>query len=311
MSNKKTTKTNLPTPEKPTDAIPQQPYISPNYGSQYHMGGSSFPMVEDSVEKHEIADEYLTDGYLTEKEQQQLLLDEEALRETLEEEARAEKELSHISGSWDVFPYLVLPPISLSLQPRTYNLALCIFKNLWRSSPRELLRGVEGPREELGGVKDPGEELTRGTLENFIRLHLDKPTAGEHGGGCEDKNCRQPLGYAGNVHKTFHGLAKGKDCLVLLAKVAGSLKEDLGEMLEVEVAMVEEEVGGVENKSLVGSKFMASGEECLDGWVGAGGGEVKGDGVVFGVSKILLGEIPEDIMGESGGEAFGVDGGAD
>ncbi|GKB31368.1 hypothetical protein Tco_0870769 [Tanacetum coccineum] len=53
------------------------------------------------------------------------------------------------------------------------------------------------------------------------------------------------------------------------------------------------------------------GEECLDGWVGAGGGEVKGGGVVFGVSRILLGVIPRDIMGESGGEAFGVDGGAD
>ncbi|GJR63784.1 hypothetical protein Tco_1505946 [Tanacetum coccineum] len=54
---------------------------------------------------------------------------------------------------------------------------------------------------------------------------------------------------------------------------------------------------------------MASGEECLDGWVGAGGGEVKGGGVVFGVSSILLGEILRDIIGESGGEAFGVDGG--
>ncbi|GKE66845.1 hypothetical protein Tco_1521006 [Tanacetum coccineum] len=71
------------------------------------------------------------------------------------------------------------------------------------------------------------------------------------------------------------------------------------------------EDGGVENKSLMRSKFMASGEEYLDGWVGAGGGEVKGGSVVFGVSKILLGVIPEDIMGESGGEAFGVDGGAD
>ncbi|GJV63227.1 hypothetical protein Tco_1474055, partial [Tanacetum coccineum] len=70
-------------------------------------------------------------------------------------------------------------------------------------------------------------------------------------------------------------------------------------------------VGGVENKSLVGSKFMASGEECLDGWVGAGGGEVKGGGVVFEVSRIFLGEIPRDIMGESDGEAFRVDGGAD
>nr|GEZ27494.1 hypothetical protein [Tanacetum cinerariifolium] len=44
---------------------------------------------------------------------------------------------------------------------------------------------------------------------------------------------------------------------------------------------------------------MASGEECLDGWVGAGGGEVKGGGVVFRVSRTLLGEIPRDIMGES------------
>nr|GEY74139.1 hypothetical protein [Tanacetum cinerariifolium] len=49
------------------------------------MGASLFPTVEESVEEHVIAD-----GYLTKKEQQ-LLLDEEALRETLEEQARAEK----------------------------------------------------------------------------------------------------------------------------------------------------------------------------------------------------------------------------
>ncbi|GJY90531.1 hypothetical protein Tco_0505727 [Tanacetum coccineum] len=48
---------------------------------------SSFPMVEESVDEHKIGNEYLT-----EKQQQQLDLDEEALRETLEEEARAEKE---------------------------------------------------------------------------------------------------------------------------------------------------------------------------------------------------------------------------
>ncbi|GJR76957.1 hypothetical protein Tco_0089322 [Tanacetum coccineum] len=69
------------------------------------------------------------------------------------------------------------------------------------------------------------------------------------------------------------------------------------------------EVGGVENKSLVGSNFMASGEECLDGWVGVDGGEVKGGGVVFEMSSILLGEILRDIIGESDGEAFGVNGG--
>ncbi|GKD13988.1 hypothetical protein Tco_1198395, partial [Tanacetum coccineum] len=124
-------------------------------------------------------------------------------------------------------------------------------------------------------------------------------------------DCRQQLGYVGNVHKTFHGLAKGKDCLVLMAEVVGNLKEDLGEMLEVEVAMVEEEVGGVENKSSVESKFMASGEECLDGWVGADRGEAKGGGVDFIVSRTLLGEIPDDIMGKSSGESFEVDGGAD
>ncbi|GJZ97625.1 hypothetical protein Tco_0670078 [Tanacetum coccineum] len=42
--------------------------------------------------------------------------------------------------------------------------------------------------------------------------------------------------------------------------------------------------------------------------VGAGGGEVNGSGVDFGVVKSLLGEILGDVMGESGGEEFGVDG---
>nr|GEY25413.1 hypothetical protein [Tanacetum cinerariifolium] len=138
-------------------------------------------------------------------------------------------------------------------------------------------------------------------------------------------DCRQPLEYVGNVHKTFHGLAKGRYCLVLTGKVTGSLKEDSREKLEVEVTMVEEkgersssvsknvwgEVKGMENKSSVGSKLMASGKECLDGWVRASGGEVKGSGVVFRVSRILLGVIPRDIMGENGGETLGVDGGAD
>ncbi|GKF10992.1 hypothetical protein Tco_0048918 [Tanacetum coccineum] len=55
----------------------------------------------------------------------------------------------------------------------------------------------------------------------------------------------------------------------------------------------------------------SSSEECLDGWVRAGEGEVKGGGVDFRVSKIFLGEIPREIIGEGGGEAFGVDGEAD
>ncbi|GJY43796.1 hypothetical protein Tco_0432009 [Tanacetum coccineum] len=51
-----------------------------NYRSQTHIGGSS-------SHTHE-----LCDVYLTEKELHQLHLDEEALRETLEEQARDEKE---------------------------------------------------------------------------------------------------------------------------------------------------------------------------------------------------------------------------
>ncbi|GKB23528.1 hypothetical protein Tco_0862929 [Tanacetum coccineum] len=47
------------------------------------------------------------DGFLTEKEQQQLLLDEKALRETLEEEARDEKELEerikHVQAHDELF----------------------------------------------------------------------------------------------------------------------------------------------------------------------------------------------------------------
>ncbi|GJR23345.1 hypothetical protein Tco_0971872 [Tanacetum coccineum] len=67
--DKKTTQSNPPTPEKP----PMPPI-------------SSFSTIDESADEHEICD-----GYLTKKEQQQLPLDEETLRETLEEEARAEK----------------------------------------------------------------------------------------------------------------------------------------------------------------------------------------------------------------------------
>ncbi|GJU67517.1 putative reverse transcriptase domain-containing protein [Tanacetum coccineum] len=45
---------------------------------------------------------------------------------------------------------------------------------------------------------------------------------------------------------------------------------------------------------LRGGGLVVVGEECLDGWVGAGGGEVKGCGVDFGVTKSLL-EKKDDI----------------
>nr|GEX44608.1 hypothetical protein [Tanacetum cinerariifolium] len=40
-------------------------------------------------------------------------------------------------------------------------------------------------------------------------------------------HCLQQLWYVDNVHKTFHELAKEKDCWVLMAKVVGIEKEDL------------------------------------------------------------------------------------
>ncbi|GJQ90746.1 hypothetical protein Tco_0001885 [Tanacetum coccineum] len=95
--DKTTTQSNLPTPEK----LPMPPISSFSTGgssSQEHTHQpmspiSSFSTVEESTDEYELGDEYVIDRYLTEKEQQQLLLDEESLRETLEEEARAEKKL--------------------------------------------------------------------------------------------------------------------------------------------------------------------------------------------------------------------------
>ncbi|GJY24035.1 hypothetical protein Tco_0397693 [Tanacetum coccineum] len=62
-----------------------------------------------------------------------------------------------------------------------------------------------------------------------------------------------------------------------------------------------------------GGGFVVVGERSSR--VGAGGGEVMGGGDDFGVSRSLLGEMPEEIMGEKvgeecGGEEFGVNGGA-
>ncbi|GJY31531.1 RNA-directed DNA polymerase, eukaryota, reverse transcriptase zinc-binding domain protein [Tanacetum coccineum] len=68
-------------------------------------------------------------------------------------------------------------------------------------------------------------------------------------------------------------------------------------------------VGGVEKMSSTGSKLMVRGEECLEGCVGADGGEVSGGGDDFG-SKILIGEILRVVIGEGGKETFGDDGGA-
>ncbi|GJT19011.1 hypothetical protein Tco_0877717 [Tanacetum coccineum] len=94
--DKKTTQNNPPTPKKP----PMPPIFSFSIGgssSQQHTHQpmspiSSFPTIDELTDEHEICDEYFTEGYFTEQQEQQLRLDEEALRETLEEETKAEKE---------------------------------------------------------------------------------------------------------------------------------------------------------------------------------------------------------------------------
>nr|GEZ41112.1 hypothetical protein [Tanacetum cinerariifolium] len=62
---------------------------------------SSYQTVDESVEEHDTCDEYLTERFLTEKEQQQLAQDEEAYKEYLEEEANAEKERARAEKEWE------------------------------------------------------------------------------------------------------------------------------------------------------------------------------------------------------------------
>ncbi|GJU29553.1 hypothetical protein Tco_1173142 [Tanacetum coccineum] len=69
----------------------------------------------------------------------------------------------------------------------------------------------------------------------------------------------------------------------------------------------DEEDDGVENKSSMGSRLIATGEVSLDGCVGAGGGKVNGGGVDLGVSKQFSLEL---IVGDSGGVIIGEVGGA-
>ncbi|GJQ93081.1 hypothetical protein Tco_0004220 [Tanacetum coccineum] len=117
-------------------------------------------------------------------------------------------------------------------------------------------------------------------------------------------------GFWGKV-RSCGGNGGREGSMFIIGSRGGSIARICGGSLAKRSMESNDGLGGVENKSLVGYKFMASGEESLDSWVGAGKGEVKGGGVVFGVSKILLGVILGDIMGESDGKAFGVDGGAD
>ncbi|GKB36313.1 hypothetical protein Tco_0881255 [Tanacetum coccineum] len=101
-----------------------------------------------------------------------------------------------------------------------------------------------------------------------------------------------------------------ESCLTTLQRLGGGGFVVLGGRSSKESKNACGEVGGVEKMSLAGYKFMVRGEECLEGYVSAGAGEVNGGGDDFGVRKSLLGEILGVVIGKSGGEIFGNDGGA-
>ncbi|GJR10458.1 hypothetical protein Tco_0793110 [Tanacetum coccineum] len=84
------------------------------------------------------------------------------------------------------------------------------------------------------------------------------------------------------------------DSEALMVEVVGSLKV---EALRSEVAIIMMEV--VVGEEVPWPKEVAidlPNEECLEGCVGASGGEVNEGGDDFGVSKSLLGEIPIVVM---------------
>ncbi|GJX30480.1 hypothetical protein Tco_0238559 [Tanacetum coccineum] len=104
-----------------------------------------------------------------------------------------------------------------------------------------------------------------------------------------DRNPGRRFYYCDNLVSYSYQLNQSVDVIHGLLRARNQLNEDLEEKY----------------------MLLKEKEKLVHALVGAGGGEVKGGGVDFGVSRTLLGEIPGDIMGESGSETFGVDGGAD
>nr|GEX47910.1 hypothetical protein [Tanacetum cinerariifolium] len=107
------------------------------------------------------------------------------------------------------------------------------------------------------------------------------------GEGDEIRNCGGNYGRGSSIFRRGGGSLpicsmESKDGL------RGGRLVVVGERSSSVSKIVWREVGGVENKSSMGSMLIAKAEECLYGWVGAGEGEVKGGGVDLGVTKSLL-----------------------
>ncbi|GJQ91273.1 hypothetical protein Tco_0002412 [Tanacetum coccineum] len=158
MSDKKTIQSNPPPPEKSTEATLQQHYTTPNYGKETQTGGSS-----SEQHTHQPMPP-ITDGFHTEKEHQQLLLDEEALRETLEEQARAEKESGYASIFAATNPKFISHSVSY-LQELNLNLQERLNHSVRRFSVNEV---PEPNKKVMGSDQQINHQLTEETLGNNV-----------------------------------------------------------------------------------------------------------------------------------------------
>nr|GEV56746.1 hypothetical protein [Tanacetum cinerariifolium] len=153
-------------------------------------------------------------------------------------------------------------------------------------------------------------QLAEKAVDACFRDELDNVVEEEDGGWIFFLGGNNSLGtkkYQGSNSGDGGNIGDGVKITGRVIGFGGGIGEARGDMEKLGDELSRLKLGGVENTSLVGSKLMDSGEECLDGWVEAGGGEVKGGGVVFGVSRIEFVTILEDNTGESGAEAFGLD----
>nr|GEU98676.1 hypothetical protein [Tanacetum cinerariifolium] len=137
---------------------------------------------------------------------------------------------------------------------------------------RWVVRGLFGPNGEKGGKVEVG-------FDNFGR-------GGEEIGNCGDNGRRGSSIFRRGGGSLAICLIESKDGL------GGGWLVVVGGRSSSVSKIAWGELEGVENKSLMGSLLIAKGEECLDGWIGACEGEVKGGGVDLGVTKSLLGETP-------------------
>ncbi|GJT02277.1 retrovirus-related pol polyprotein from transposon TNT 1-94 [Tanacetum coccineum] len=235
-----------------------------------------------------------------------------------------------LGGNRDHIPACVCHMLYCIATSTRYNLAFFILKRteFVRRQPRIILPNGMLFTRMFNHVMSNFPELSNDRYVLFDRVMY--PLAPQH-----ERKTRKDYGTKKGRHSTSASSSSAFDHSSTSHHIDDDNDEDDEEVMvvrvEVVAAMVEEvvpwlkevevdfpsvrliqtkvKVGGVEKMSSTGSKFIVKGEECLDGCVGADGGEVNRGGDDFGVSKSLLGEIPSVVIGESGGETIRDDGG--